>query len=293
MLKLGRLQRRFSYATWTAPSHYNLLIGLLPHPSPNRIFASTHYKRDLARYSQRLGVSGIGFIDMLPQLWLPDYLRHTLGYTTHARVSLPVLNPATPINTGFDTFELLDRHNDLEAALGHLRFSPDRPSFWLINTGETHYPYATAEEPESEWPRLHGVHGVFRELSHGRPLHRSQAPAFFEQRKLDRLHARQIRAVSAIDDIVAQLYERVPPTPGSPSPPITGSCSVKMATSATDRSTTRRSSRSPWSKVSAAERSLANIDGGEFVAPAAGNDLPDLDGRTGLTRHRIVVDLPR
>ena len=34
ILKLGPVERRYSYAAWTAPSHYNLLTGLLPHTSP-------------------------------------------------------------------------------------------------------------------------------------------------------------------------------------------------------------------------------------------------------------------
>jgi hypothetical protein len=29
--QLGEVQRRWSYASWTAPSHYNLLMGLMPH----------------------------------------------------------------------------------------------------------------------------------------------------------------------------------------------------------------------------------------------------------------------
>ena len=43
----GEVERRYAYATWTAPSHYNLLMGLLPHPSPQHVFASTYYKKDL------------------------------------------------------------------------------------------------------------------------------------------------------------------------------------------------------------------------------------------------------
>ena len=30
MQRLGEVERRYSYASWTAPSHYNLLMGLLP-----------------------------------------------------------------------------------------------------------------------------------------------------------------------------------------------------------------------------------------------------------------------
>src|SRR4051794_6892028 len=43
---LGPVERRWSYATWTAPSHYNLLMGLLPHTSPPEVYASEYYKED-------------------------------------------------------------------------------------------------------------------------------------------------------------------------------------------------------------------------------------------------------
>src|SRR3954464_4185102 len=36
-MMLGSLERRWSYASWTAPSHYNLLMGLLPHTSPDHV----------------------------------------------------------------------------------------------------------------------------------------------------------------------------------------------------------------------------------------------------------------
>jgi hypothetical protein len=38
--RLGTVERRWSYASWTAPSHYNLLMGLLPHSSPQHVYAS-------------------------------------------------------------------------------------------------------------------------------------------------------------------------------------------------------------------------------------------------------------
>ena len=98
ILRLGALERRWSYASWTAPSHYNLLMGLLPHASPPHVHASEYYKRDFVRYNQRLGADGIEFKQLLPSLYLPTFLKQRLGYQTHALVSLPVLNPATPIN---------------------------------------------------------------------------------------------------------------------------------------------------------------------------------------------------
>src|SRR4051812_45037794 len=38
LAQLGAVERRWSYATWTAPSHYNLLMGLLPHTSPPEVY---------------------------------------------------------------------------------------------------------------------------------------------------------------------------------------------------------------------------------------------------------------
>ena len=54
------IERRWSYASWTAPSHYNLLMGLLPHTSPSHVYASEYYKRDIP-YAERLGVPGVEF----------------------------------------------------------------------------------------------------------------------------------------------------------------------------------------------------------------------------------------
>src|SRR5438270_10806902 len=98
---LGPVERRWSYASWTSPSHYNLLMGLLPHASPTHVYASEYYKRDFARYADRLGVAGLDFSSLLPSLFLPTFLRNKLGYRTHAMVSMPVLNPATAVNRDF------------------------------------------------------------------------------------------------------------------------------------------------------------------------------------------------
>src|ERR1051325_11458657 len=108
--RLGKIEKRFSYASWTAPSHYNLLSGLLPHSSPKNVFASEYYKRDFLKYSERLGVQGIEFKSLIPKLYFPAFLKESLGYRTHAMVSLPVLNPKTILNHGFDTFRLMLKH---------------------------------------------------------------------------------------------------------------------------------------------------------------------------------------
>jgi len=211
MKKLGGLERRWSYASWTAPSHYNLLMGLMPHSSPREMFASEYYQREFTRFSRRLGVKDLRFRSFLPRLYLPVLLR-SLGYRTSAMVSLPVLNPATLLNTGFDSWELMPRHNDMRAMLPKLKFCTEAPTFWLLNTGETHYPYALPEEPENEWPTLRGVHGVFRHLDElivGGKLPRARRGTF-SSAKLAELRHRQIIAVRYLDRVVEELFDLLP-----------------------------------------------------------------------------------
>lgn len=209
LARLGEVQRRWSYASWTAPSHYNLLMGLMPHASPSRVYASEYYKQDYLRYAERLGRPDIQFRDLLPSIYLPTYLR-SLGYSTHAMVSMPVLNAHTPINRDFDTYDLMPTHNDLGAMLERLHFG-DRPAFYLLNAGETHYPYALPGDDPSEWPRISGAHGVLKALddrvSEGAP---PAAEGFFDDDTMHMLRDRQVRAVRYIDGIAERLYDAVP-----------------------------------------------------------------------------------
>jgi hypothetical protein len=211
--KLGKVEKRYTYASWTAPSHYNLLTGLLPHTTPPNVYASEYYKEDFYNYNERLGAKGIEFAKMVPGLWFPGLLRNTLGYSTHARVSLPVLNPKTGINRDFDSFQLMDSHNDMRAMLPTLKFDSERPSFHMLNVGETHYPYAKPEEDSSMWPRISGVNGVFKKM--GDQIDKDD-PAFkedfqfFDQDKLDQLRERQIDTVRYLDGVFEELYDTVP-----------------------------------------------------------------------------------
>ena len=212
MKKLGKVERRWSYASWTSPSHYNLLIGLMPHLSPKHVYASEYYKKDFLQFNERLGCRDIQFRSLVPRLYLPVFLNETLGYRTHAMVSLPVLNPKTVLNQGFDSYKLMDQHNDMRAMVRQLKFSADRPSFYLLNVGETHYPYALADEPEDEWPRISGVHGVFKHLDDlvvGGKLRKSKEK-FFDDAKMEELRKRQVRAVGYLDKVVEELFDVVP-----------------------------------------------------------------------------------
>jgi hypothetical protein len=212
--RLGEPERRWSYASWTAPSHYNLLMGLLPHSSPEHVYASEYYKRDFVRYNERLGCDGIEFKKLIPSLYLPTFLKQKMGYRTHAMVSLPVLNPATVLNRDFDSFTLMPKHNDMAAMLDRMKFDADRPSFYLLNVGETHYPFALPDEDPKEWPRISGVHGVFKHLDEqvvgGKLVEDDDEPKFFDQDKLDLLRKRQVNTVTYLDGLFERLFDLVP-----------------------------------------------------------------------------------
>jgi len=215
MSRLGPVERRYSYASWTSPSHYNLLMGLLPHPSPRHVYASDHYREDFLRFRERLGIPDLSFLEMLPRLWLPHFLRNRAGYFVRALTSLPVLNPDTPIASDFDSFELMPRHNDLLGMIERMQFSDERPTFYLLNVGETHYPYALPDEPEGDWPRINGVNGVFKTLDEtlraGLPVCVDGPARIFDQERLDALRARQVETVRYVDRVIEALYERLPP----------------------------------------------------------------------------------
>jgi len=215
IMKLSKVEKRYSYASWTAPSHYNLLMGLVPHISPAKVYASEYYKDDFFRYNDRLGSDGIDFAKLVPELFLPIYLQKELGYRTHAKVSLPVLNPKTPINRGFDTFRLMDKHNDMNAMLDEMTFPDDRPSFYLLNVGETHYPYALPSEDMSSLnlPHISGVHGVFKKMDQhieGGKLKEEKPPDFFSRDQLSYLQDRQVTSVKYLDTVIERLFNMVP-----------------------------------------------------------------------------------
>ena len=212
---LGPLERRHSCATWTAPSHYSLLMGLLPFRSPAPELpplspaAPATFGAGLSAWAPRLGIpeAPAGFAAMLPELWLPTWLG-ALGMRCHARVSMPVLNPATPLARGFHSFRKMPQHNDLHAILDDMEATPtDGPTFWLINTGETHYPYTAGGQAAPARPHLPGVHGIFRALAEGRPLGRD---ARFTAEALAELQAAQVAAAQALESPLSRLLDGVP-----------------------------------------------------------------------------------
>jgi arylsulfatase A-like enzyme len=93
-----------------------------------------------------------------------------------------------------------------------MNFSGEIPSFYLLNVGETHYPYALPDEPPDEWPRISGVHGVFKHLDElivGGKLRKTREKTF-DAAKLQMLRKRQIQAVHYLDSVLEELFDLLP-----------------------------------------------------------------------------------
>ncbi len=207
MNRLGKVQRRWSYASWTSPSHMVFLMGLLPHTNPRHVFASEVYKQEFVQWAVRLGIDDISFRDFLPEISLPKVLSK-LGYRTVGKVSMPVLNQYTLINQHFDEYKLMDNHNDFSGMIDEMEFPENELQFYFLNLGETHYPYMLAGD---DLPHISGVHGVFKALGQeqqGSGKHVSDEDRFFDQEKMDFLRNQQIKTVEYVDGLIGELFAK-------------------------------------------------------------------------------------
>ncbi len=212
--RLGEMKRCYSYATWTVPSHHVYMMGASPHSSPKGVFASEVYKKDFINWGARLNIPDISFKGFVPKLSLPAFLQEH-GYATNALVSMPVLNQTTILNNHFDRYQLMKSHNDFDAIIDQLIFEPDRPSFYLLNIGETHYPYILPGESGDDLPRISGLHGVFKHLDdniiegdEGRTVKTSDD--FFHMDRMLQLKEKQRTNIEYLDKLFEKLYEIVP-----------------------------------------------------------------------------------
>ncbi|HOX25633.1 MAG TPA: sulfatase-like hydrolase/transferase [Candidatus Krumholzibacteria bacterium] len=212
--RIGRAERRYSYASWTSPSHYTFLMGMVPHLSPKGVFASNVYREEFAAWSQRLGIPDVEFKKFVPELSLVAFLK-AAGYWCEGWVSLPVLNPRTSLSAHFDRYELAPSHNDLQAILDRLEFRPDQPTFFFINTGETHYPYLLPGETAADLPHLSGVHGIFKSLDEflknpGEFVKDRHEDEFFTPSQFQAFRAKQVACVEHLDAVMGRFFERCP-----------------------------------------------------------------------------------
>lgn len=201
---IGAGEQRYAYATWTAPSHYTFLMGMVPHVSPRGVFASEVYKQDFGKWVDRLGIEGLSFKTFIPELSLAKVLQEN-GYRTEARVSLPVLNPYTAINRYFDEYKLMSDHNDFAGMVEEMEFDEDEPVFHFLNLGETHYPYML--DPET-MPHISGVHGVFKRMDDN--LGAGHEDQFFDDDQMKMLHEQQIKTVEYVDEVLGSLLDKAP-----------------------------------------------------------------------------------
>ena len=205
----GGAERRYSYASWTSPSHYVYLMGLTPHLNTKGVFASEVYKEDFKKWTMRLGFSNLEFKSFAPELSLPNKLRK-MGYYTVAKVSMPVLNERTTFSMYFDEYKLMQNHNDFYGMIEEMEFDASKPRFYFLNLGETHYPYMLQKQ---DLPRLHGVHGVFKHLDDYLTDYGTKGSGndeFFSMDQLKKLHKQQIECVEYIDGVMEKLYQKLP-----------------------------------------------------------------------------------
>lgn len=207
--RLGSLERRYSFASWTSPSHFTFLMGQVPHESPRRVYASEVYKKQYAQWIDRLGASNLSFSTFVPDLWLPKVMKG-LGYNTIARVSMPVLNAFAGLNRSFDDYRLMDNHNDFASMVQEVEFPPGEMRFYFFNLGETHYPYMSKDK---DLPRISGVHGVVNGLDGVLMRTGDQATSeteFFSKSAMEQLHDQQVKCVKYVDALIGDLYEKCP-----------------------------------------------------------------------------------
>ncbi len=208
--RLGPAEQRWSYASWTAPSHHAFLMGLTPHRSPRNVYASEVYKQDFLHWMDRLDVPDLSFRTFLPEISLPKVLQDN-GYRCYARVSMPVLNGFTLLNQFFDDYKLMENHNDFAGMVSEMEFPDNEDRFYFLNLGETHYPYMLDGD---DLPHISGVHGVFKGLGKdelARPEVAVSAADFFDEPALRALHDQQVQCVEYVDRLVGRLYEKCPP----------------------------------------------------------------------------------
>jgi arylsulfatase A-like enzyme len=210
MDKLGKGHMRYSYASWTAPSHHSIFMGQVAHTAPKRVLASEVYKKDFALWVDRTGIPDLSFKSFVPELSLAKVLQKH-GYRTVGKVSMPVLNPLTSFGRFFDEYKLMKDHNDFKGMVQEIDFSADQPSYAFLNLGETHYPYMLKND---QLPKISGVHGVVKgmddAIARSGDMAEEAEPEFFTKAEMKDLHDQQVRCVEYVDGVFGALMDKAP-----------------------------------------------------------------------------------
>lgn len=210
MDRIAKGEMRYSYASWTAPSHHSIFMGQVAHTAPKRVLASEVYKKDFAKWVGRTGIPDLSFKNFVPELSLAKVLGKN-GYRTVGRVSMPVLNPLTAFSRFFDEYKLMKDHNDFKGMVEEANFSADQPSYYFMNLGETHYPYMLKDE---QLPKISGVHGVVKgmddAIARSSDIADEAEPEFFTKAEMKALHDQQARCVEYVDEVLGALMDKAP-----------------------------------------------------------------------------------
>jgi arylsulfatase A-like enzyme len=210
MDRIAKGEMRYSYASWTAPSHHSIFMGQVAHTAPKRVLASEVYKKDFAKWVGRTGIPDLSFKNFVPELSLAKVLGKN-GYRTVGRVSMPVLNPLTAFSRFFDEYKLMKDHNDFKGMVEEASFSADQPSYYFMNLGETHYPYMLKDE---QLPKISGVHGVVKgmddAIARTSDITEEAEPEFFTKAEMKALHDQQVRCVEYVDELLGALMDKAP-----------------------------------------------------------------------------------
>lgn len=204
--RIGKAAKRYSYASWTAPSHYTFTMGMMPHSSPRDVFASEVYKDEYQQWMDRVGGGNLAYKDFLPELSLPKVLSK-IGYCTIARVSMPVLNRHTLISRHFDDYKLMDNHNNFAGMVEEMEFPDDQPQYFFLNLGETHYPYMLSGD---SLPHVSGLHGALKSMGVDGPGAPVKVKESFDLAQLRGLHQQQVKCAEYIDGLIGKLMDKAP-----------------------------------------------------------------------------------
>ena len=213
MDRIAQGEMRYSYASWTAPSHHSIFMGQVAHKAPRKVLASEVYKKEFALWVDRSGIPDLSFKSFVPELSLAKVLgKH--GFRTVGKVSMPVLNPMTAFGRFFDEYKLMKDHNDFKGMVEEIEFSDDQPSYHFMNLGETHYPYMLKDE---SLPKISGVHGVVKGMDEAIQRTGDTTGAqdegeaeFFSKQQMQELHDQQVRCVEYVDGVLGALLDKAP-----------------------------------------------------------------------------------
>ncbi len=197
--------KRFSYASWTQPSHSCLLSGLLPYESEPGVVAAKTYVNDIQFWNTALGGDTEALQTLAPEYALALSAQR-LGWNTIGRVSMPVLNPQTAFSRGFNSYELSPNGSSLGAQIESVTFDlKPAKNFVFINAGDTHYPYLM---PANKMPRISGIHGAAstQKTDHNR----AEYAIPFSKDELKTLHESQILGLERADKHIEQLLDLMP-----------------------------------------------------------------------------------